>query len=104
MPSARPMTHFSYEVVTSNGAGVHSKHLKLSDALAAMERHVARHRKLRLEWDDYFEIQRRRYFPGGSCEIDMRQRHRWVTWDPKGDFTDREPDYGIHIGPQDKEG
>lgn len=82
--------NYSYEVVTSNGAGVHAKGFKRpAEARAAMERLAAR-----WKWPDLFEIQRvwinpvtrgRRYW--------MRRRSRWVEWDCHRDATCREPDW-----------
>jgi hypothetical protein len=81
--------HYTYEVVTSNGAGVHSKHDKLADARTAMERHAER-------WsipDTAFEVQRVRHLAHGSRQYSMRQRSRWVEWDAHRDHTVREPDW-----------
>lgn len=81
---------YTYEVVTCNGAGVHSRGFtRCAEARAVMSR-IALGYSIP---DVAFEIQRVRHLPGNSRQYFMRQRSRWVFWDGKRDHTVREPDW-----------
>lgn len=80
---------YSYAVVTSNGAGVHSTHERLRDAKAAAERLAAE----RFAWG-YIEIERIEHVGGGSSRrYWMRQGKRWVNWVPRRSVLERKPDW-----------
>lgn len=81
---------YTYEVVTSNGCGVHAKGFKrCADARAAMERIAAKY-----SLADFFEIQRVEHLlPGSSRRYYMRKRSRWVPWRHDLEHAEREPDW-----------
>lgn len=87
---------FTYEVVTSNGAGVHARGFKqLRAAVVAMS-------AIAEKWPgDTFEIQRVRHLPSGSVQYDMRQGSRWVPWHHKRGIAHREPDLQVTFAHQE---
>ena len=81
---------YTYEVVTHNGAGCHSRgHKSPRSARAAMER-IASAYPLPGE---VFEIHRTRHLGNGTRHYSMRSRSRWVEWNPHRDHEAREPDW-----------
>lgn len=89
---------FTYEVVTSNGVGVHARFDTFPKAKVGLSRIAHAY----LLPDVAFEIQRVRHLPGGSRQYDMRRRAHWVPWDCKRDHTDREPDHLIISSPESR--
>ena len=84
---------FSYEVVTSNGCGVHASFDRLPEAKVALSR-------IAHAWSlpgSTFEIQRVRHL-GHAFQYDMRRRSRWVPWDAKVGPEIREPDWMVESG------
>jgi hypothetical protein len=81
---------YTYEVVTSNGAGIHSTHGKLAEAKTALAKHAARYRGHGISAT--FEIQRVRHL-GSSRQYDVRRRSRWVPWSHEKGPDVREPDF-----------
>lgn len=88
------MKRYTYCVVTSNGAGVHSRdHGSCAGAKAAAKRLAERDATQRVKFGP-FEIERVEHVNGsGGRRYWMRQRGRWVPWDPNRDATVRQPDW-----------
>lgn len=74
-------------MVTCNGAGVHATSRKLADARAMASRIAKEY-----DWGPV-EIERVEHLDGGSVRYWMRQRKRWVLWNPRRDVEDRQPDW-----------
>lgn len=90
---------FSYRVVTSNGAGIHGVFRTFGAAKVALS-------KIAHDWGlsgTVFEIERTRHL-GYARQYDMRRRNRWVAWDPKRDYKDREPDHLVISQPRTHHG
>jgi len=81
---------YTYSVVSHNGSGVMASGFKrCADAKRAAERIAARESTVKL---GPFEIERVEHI-GSARRYWMRQRSRWVLWNPHADIEDRKPDW-----------
>lgn len=92
-PSAARLSRFTYDVVTSNGAGVHSSdHKTCASAKKAAARLATLDRTHHVKFAP-FEIQRVEHVSPFSRRYQVRRRHRWVQWNPHEDIDARQPDW-----------
>jgi hypothetical protein len=88
--AARP--RYEYRVVTANGAGVFGTwHKSLGKAKAAAVRLAEQQMEQHVKFGP-FEIERSLQLSSGRCYW-MRQRKRWILWDPHKDSDARNPDF-----------
>lgn len=80
---------YTYRAVSSNGAGSYGGDQRtVAAAKARAEAQAA-------AWPEHgpFEVERVEHLPGGGRRYWMRQRSRWVLWNPHADADVRQPDW-----------
>lgn len=89
--------NYTYSVVSHNGAGVMAKGFtRCADAKRAAERLAERDAASRVKLGP-FEIERIEHL-GHGRRYWMRQRSRWVPWNPRRDMDARNPDWAYGGG------